>query len=71
MDRITWELEPAPGIRLEVALDAGRVESGGRHEEISEVEIECVDAPPAAELVIYADPARGTFRYASVGARAD
>jgi assimilatory nitrate reductase catalytic subunit len=25
-----------------------------------------LDAPPAAELVIYADPARGTFRYASV-----
>ena len=31
-----------------------------------------VNAPPAAELVIYADPARGTFRYASiVGRRLD
>jgi assimilatory nitrate reductase catalytic subunit len=31
-----------------------------------------LDAPPAAELVIYADPARGTFRYASViGSRLD
>ncbi len=31
-----------------------------------------LDAPPAAELVIYADPARGTFRYASmVGRRLD
>jgi assimilatory nitrate reductase catalytic subunit len=28
-----------------------------------------LDAPPAAELVIYADPARGTFRYASVVGR--
>ncbi len=31
-----------------------------------------LDAPPAAELVIYADPARDTFRYASiVGRRLD
>ena len=31
-----------------------------------------LDAPPAAELVIYADPHRGTFRYASiVGNRLD
>jgi len=31
-----------------------------------------LDAPPAAELVSYADPARGTFRYASiVGRRLD
>jgi assimilatory nitrate reductase catalytic subunit len=31
-----------------------------------------LDAPPAAELVIYADPAHGTFRYASiVGRRLD
>jgi assimilatory nitrate reductase catalytic subunit len=28
-----------------------------------------LDAPPAAELVIYVDPARGTFRYASVVGR--
>ena len=28
-----------------------------------------LDAPPAAEFVIYADPARGTFRYASVVGR--
>jgi assimilatory nitrate reductase catalytic subunit len=28
-----------------------------------------LDAPAAAELVIYADPARGTFRYASVVGR--
>ncbi len=28
-----------------------------------------LDAPPTAELVIYADPARGTFRYASVVGR--
>jgi inorganic triphosphatase YgiF len=41
--RTTWTLEPAPGARLEVALDAGVVESGGRTEAISEVEIECMD----------------------------
>ena len=28
-----------------------------------------LDATPAAELVIYADPARGTFRYASIVGR--
>jgi assimilatory nitrate reductase catalytic subunit len=28
-----------------------------------------LDAPPAAELVIFADPARGTFRYASIVGR--
>jgi assimilatory nitrate reductase catalytic subunit len=28
-----------------------------------------LDAPPAAQLAIYADPARGTFRYASVVGR--
>jgi assimilatory nitrate reductase catalytic subunit len=28
-----------------------------------------LDAPPAAEFVIYADPRRGTFRYASVVGR--
>lgn len=46
--RSTWELRPAPGVRLEVALDAGVVEGGGRRERISEVEIECLEGSHAA-----------------------
>ncbi len=46
--RTTWQLSPAPGSRLEVALDAGAVESRGRREEISEVEIECLEGDPGA-----------------------
>ena len=45
--RTAWQLEPAAGCRLEVALDCGFVESRGRREEISEVEIECIAGDPA------------------------
>ena len=44
--RTTWILDPAPGCRLEVALDAGFVECGERREEISELEIECLEGEP-------------------------
>jgi inorganic triphosphatase YgiF len=40
--RTTWLLEPAPGCRLEVALDEGHVQAGGRREAIRELEIECI-----------------------------
>ena len=52
--RTTWTLEPVAGARLEVALDAGVVESGGRREMISELEIECIDGAvdPAFELAL-------------------
>ena len=43
VERTTWLLEPAPGVRLELALDAGVVESGGRHDEVSELEIEVLE----------------------------
>ncbi len=46
--RTAWDLAPAPGVRLEVALDAGYVESRGRREAISEVEIECVEGGTGA-----------------------
>jgi inorganic triphosphatase YgiF len=46
--RTTWDVEPAPGHRLEVAWDAGTVRSGERRDAISEVEIECVEAPASA-----------------------
>ena len=43
MDRTAWQLSPAEGSRLEVALDHGRVLCGEREEAISEVEIECLE----------------------------
>lgn len=45
--RTAWQVEPAAGSRLEVALDFGFVESHGRREEISELEIECIAGDPA------------------------
>jgi inorganic triphosphatase YgiF len=50
--RTTWTVQPRRGVRLEVALDMGRVESRGRRETLREMEIECVegDAGSAFEL---------------------
>ena len=42
-DRTTWNVAPAKGSRLEVALDRGQVVSGQRSDRLSEVEIECVE----------------------------
>jgi len=52
--RTTWNLRPHPGQRVEVALDSGLVATAGgeRSDTISEVEIECVDAPPAAAYAV-------------------
>ncbi|HXZ47572.1 MAG TPA: CHAD domain-containing protein [Usitatibacter sp.] len=41
--RTTWVVEPAPGCRLEVALDVGEVRSGRRSQALSELEIECLE----------------------------
>ncbi len=46
--RTAWVLEPGPGVRLEVDLDAGDVESNGAHTTISEVEIECLEGGAGA-----------------------
>ena len=43
MDRTVWLVTPEAGSRLEVALDHGQVLCGARREEISEVEIECLE----------------------------
>jgi len=48
MSRTAWRLATGPGARLEVALDEGRVTSGGRSERISELEIECLEGAPRA-----------------------
>jgi inorganic triphosphatase YgiF len=52
--RTTWNVRPHPGQRVEVALDSGLVAAAGgaRSDTISEVEIECVDAPPAAAYAV-------------------
>ncbi len=48
VERLTWKLAPAAGSTLEVALDAGQVESRGRREAISEIEIECLEGDAGA-----------------------
>ncbi|HXN15854.1 MAG TPA: CYTH and CHAD domain-containing protein, partial [Usitatibacter sp.] len=50
--RTVWRIAPAPGSRLEVALDSGTVESAARSAPISELEIECLegDVAPAFDL---------------------
>ena len=50
--RTTWNAEPKPGERLEVAWDRGKIRSGGREDAISEVEIECVEAPRSAAYAL-------------------
>ena len=44
--RTTWRIEPAKGIVLLLALDRGWTAAAGRHEAISEVEIEIVAGAP-------------------------
>lgn len=46
--RTVWLLEPAPGTRIEVALDRGEIVSGERREAICELELELVSGPEAA-----------------------
>lgn len=48
MTRTSWRLSPREGSLLEVALDDGRVESEGRSEAVSELEIECLEGDTAA-----------------------
>lgn len=38
--RTAWLLEAAPGVRIELALDRGRIEAAGRHAAICEIELE-------------------------------
>jgi inorganic triphosphatase YgiF len=46
--RTTWEVEVAPGNRVEVALDRGEVRHGVRAEAVCELEIESVSGDPMA-----------------------
>jgi len=61
--RTTWQVEPSPGNRLEVALDRGEVARLGDAEAVAEVEIECLEGDPLAafelaERLIDAAPLR-------------
>ena len=46
--RLAWIVEPAPGSRIEVALDRGRIESRGHREALAEVELELLSGPETA-----------------------
>lgn len=46
-DRTAWEVSPAAGSRLEVALDLGHVATADAAEPICEVEIECLEGDAA------------------------
>jgi triphosphatase len=46
--RTTWMLEVAPGTRVEIVLDAGRVTARGREDTVSEIEIESLEGDAAA-----------------------
>lgn len=54
VDRTTWELEIAPGTRVEVALDQGEVRNANGAEPVSEVEIEILEGA-AVDLFAFAD----------------
>ena len=46
--RTTWTIGHAPGCRLEVALDVGRINAGGREACLEEVEVELLEGPASA-----------------------
>lgn len=41
--RNAWIIEPQAGVRIELALDRGRIEANGRHAPICELELELLD----------------------------
>lgn len=52
MVRTAWLVSPAPGARLEVALDVGEVRGAAGAEAISELEIECLEGPVEAAFAL-------------------
>jgi inorganic triphosphatase YgiF len=48
MHRTRWRVEPAPGTRLEIALDEGRLLARGRERPVCELEIEVLEGPAHA-----------------------
>lgn len=48
LQRETWEVEPVPGTRVEIALDRGEALAGDRTDPVCEVEIELLDGDRGA-----------------------
>ena len=46
--RTTWLLEPAPGVRIEMALDRGAVRCEDREDPICEIELELLEGPASS-----------------------
>lgn len=46
--RLAWIVEPAPGTRIEVALDRGSIRSGERQEALVELELELLEGEEAS-----------------------
>lgn len=46
--RTTWLLEPAPGTRVELAFDHGKVSCGEAQEALCEIELELLEGPASA-----------------------
>ena len=46
--RRCWVVSPSSGVRIEVALDRGKVSAGGRSEKIRELELELLEGPASA-----------------------
>lgn len=64
--RTAWELRPAEGRRVELALDVGCLAAGGRREPVHEVELELKDGPVSQIFDIAAELNRTVpFRFES------
>lgn len=46
--RLAWIVEPAPGTRIEIALDRGTIQSKGQRETLGELELELLAGPETA-----------------------
>ena len=46
--RLAWIVEPAPGTRIEIALDRGTIQSKGQREPLGELELELLAGPETA-----------------------
>ncbi len=46
--RLAWIVEPAPGTRIEIALDRGTIQSQGKKEALAELELELLSGPESA-----------------------
>lgn len=50
--RLAWIVEPAPGTRIEIALDRGTIQSKGQREALGELELELLAGPETALFAV-------------------